>query len=243
MRRVDRWLLATQERLLRHGTPLLVDLGFGASPATAVELFTRVRDLNPRAEVMGLEIDPARVERAAAEASRPGLSFALGGFELPTARPPQTVRLFNVLRQYKEEDVPRIWEQLRSALAPGGLVVEGTCDELGRRATWVHLEAAGPVSLTLATHLASLETPSDLAERLPKALIHRNVPGERVHALFRELDAAWAASSVVAPFGLRQRWRWMAARMVEAGWPVIGDDHRWRQGELSIAWSAVAPAD
>lgn len=24
---------------------------------------------------------------------------------------------------------------------------------------------------------------SDLAERLPKALIHRNVPGERVHAL------------------------------------------------------------
>jgi len=242
MRRVDRWLFSTQGRLLRHGDPLLVDLGFGASPATAVELFERARALNARAEVLGLEIDPSRVELAAATATRPGLNFALGGFELPTPRPPHVVRLFNVLRQYREEDVPDIWSTLTSSLAPGGLVIEGTCDEIGRRATWVHLERGGPVSLTLAAHLGSLGTASELAERLPKALIHRNVPGERVHALFGELDAAWAASSIVAPFGLRQRWRWAAARMASTGWPVIGGDSRWRQGELTVAWEAVAPS-
>ncbi|WP_199700434.1 class I SAM-dependent methyltransferase [Galactobacter valiniphilus] len=240
MRRVDRWLLASHASALRHGSPLLVDLGFGAAPVTTVELFERVRALNPRARVTGLEIDPERV-REASRAAREGLSFAHGGFEVPTAERPAVIRLFNVLRQYQEADVPEIWERLTSRLAPGGLVVEGTCDELGRRAAWVGLDASGPRTLTLATQLASLEAPSDLAERLPKALIHRNVPGERVHALFKAMDAEWAASTAVAPFGLRQRWRFMAARLKAAGWAVLDDDHRWRQGELTFAWEAVAP--
>lgn len=240
MRRVDRWLTGTQSQLLRHGTPLLIDLGFGASPATAIELHARVRQLNPRAEVLGLEISPERVQRASAFASD-GLSFAVGGFELPAPRPPAAVRLFNVLRQYQEEDVPEIWAQLLDGVAPGGIVIDGTCDEIGRRAAWVTLRGSGPVSLTLSTQLASLGTPSDLAERLPKALIHRNVPGEKVHSFFQALDAAWAASSAVAPFGLRQRWRAMCAQMLRQGWPLIGGHERWRLGEITVAWEAVAP--
>lgn len=233
-------MIGTRAGTLRHGAPLVVDLGFGASPATTVEMFTRLRALNPAIRVRGLEIEPERVELARS-AEREGLSFGLGGFELEVPTPPAAVRLFNVLRQYRAEDVERIWSLLTARLAPGGFVVEGTCDEVGRRATWVTLERQGPVALTLSTHLATLGAPSDLAERLPKALIHRNVPGERIHAFFQAADAAWAQSSAVAPFGLRQRWRYMAARLAEGGWTLLDDAHRWRLGELTVAWGDVAP--
>lgn len=241
MRRVDRWLLDTRASLLRHGSPLIVDLGFGASPATPVELFERARALNPRAQLLGLEIEPERVASAQAAVSRDGLSFALGGFEVPAPRPPSVIRAFNVLRQYKEEDVEAIWARLRGPLALGGIVVEGTCDELGRRAAWVTLDRRGPHTLTLATRLAGLERPSELAERLPKALIHHHVPGEAIHAFLAAADAAWAEAAVVAPFGLKQRWRRMAAHLKAEGWPLVDDDHRWRLGELSVDYAAIAP--
>jgi hypothetical protein len=240
MRRVDRWLLGTRSSLLRHGPVRVVDLGFGASPVTTVELFTRLRGLNPGVLVSGLEIDQDRVALAAAAAVE-GLDFRLGGFELPVATPPVVVRAFNVLRQYREEDVVDVWKLLVAGLAPGGILVEGTCDEVGRHACWVTVTAAGPVSLTLSTRLAGLERPSDLAERLPKALIHRNVPGERIHAFLETLDAAWARAAVVAPFGLRQRWRAMCADVSAQSWRLLGDDHRWRLGEVSVAWDDVAP--
>ena len=45
-------------------------------------------------------------------------------------------------------------------LAPGGLLVDGTCDEIGRRAAWVAVTPEdGPVSLTLSLRLAGLERP------------------------------------------------------------------------------------
>ena len=107
------------------------------------------------------------------------------------------VRAFNVLRQYEEAEVAAAWATMTARLAPGGLLVEGTCDELGRRCCWVTLDATGPLTLTLACLPSDLDQPSDLAERLPKVLIHRNVPGERVHALFAALDHCWARA---APF-------------------------------------------
>ena len=43
MRRLDRWLAGPQAwRLRAAADPLVVDLGYGASPATAVELFQRL---------------------------------------------------------------------------------------------------------------------------------------------------------------------------------------------------------
>jgi hypothetical protein len=94
--------------------------------------------------------------------------------------------------------------------------------------------------LTLAAHLASLDRPSTLAERLPKALIHHNVPGRPVHGLLRAFDAAWDATAAVAPFGPRQRWIAAVARLAADGWPVLGDRRRWRLGEVTLAWSAVS---
>ncbi len=244
LRRVDRWLAGPQAwRLRRAADPVVVDLGFGAAAVTVVELLDRLRRVRADVQVVGVEIDPERVA-AAQPLARPGLRFALGGFEipLPDGRRPVLVRAFNVLRQYAEAEVEPAWQQVRSRLGPGGLLVDGTCDEIGRRATWVAVTAAeGPVSLTLSTRLAGLRLPSELAERLPKVLIHRNVPGERVHEFLTALDRAWVHQAALGGFGARQRWLAAVAQLQADGWPVLGGPARWRLGELTVVWDAVRP--
>ncbi|WP_428963402.1 class I SAM-dependent methyltransferase [Micromonospora fluostatini] len=243
LRRVDNWIVATCGETLRAAAdPLVVDLGYGATPTTAVELRARLA-ARVRADVrlVGLEIDPVRVAAAEPAAEPPGLTFARGGFELAGLRP-CLVRAFNVLRQYTEDEVPAAWRAMTDALAPGGRLVEGTCDELGRLGGWLLVDATGPRTLTLAARLGTLESPARFAERLPKALIHRNVPGERVHDLLRALDTAWHAAAGYAPFGPRQRWLHTVDAVRAAGWPVLDRPARWRLGEVTVPWSAVAPS-
>jgi hypothetical protein len=235
---MDNWITATLGPGLRSAAdPLVVDLGYGATPVTAVELYARLRAVRPDVRVLGLEIDPARVAAAGPAADPPGLDFALGGFELAGHRP-ALVRAANVLRQYDEGTAARAWTALCAGLAPDGVLVEGTCDEIGRRAGWVLLDASGPRTLTLAARVASLERPSELAERLPKALIHHNVPGQPIHAFLRDLDRAWDAAAPLSAFGPRQRWVAATATLADR-WPVDGT--RSRRGEITVAWSAVAP--
>ena len=237
---MDRWIIGTQSARLRDALdPLVIDLGFGATPVTTVEFAERLRDVRRDVRVLGLEIDSDRVAAAARHSHPPRLEFAQGGFEL-TNRRPVLVRVLNVLRQYDESEVEAAWNRMAAQLAPGGLLVEGTCDEIGRRACWVALDATGPLTLTLAARVASLERPSDLAERLPKALIHRNVPGQPVHELFTAFNRAWAAGAPYAPFGPRQRWIAAVERLAEDGWPVVGGRSRWRLGEITLRWSVVA---
>jgi hypothetical protein len=252
LRRVDRWI-ARHPALRRAEDPLVVDLGFGASAVTALELEARLRRARADVEVLGLEIDPERVARATAqlEGVRAGVtpfrpdarvSFARGGFEVPVpgGRRPAVVRAMNVLRQYDEGDVPDAWARMASRLAPDGLLVEGTCDEIGRIATWVAVGPdAQPRTLTVSLRLAALELPGIAAERLPKALIHRNVPGEPVHAFLAALDREWTHAAPLAPFGPVHRWR-AALESVSRTWPVSGRA-RWRLGEVTVPWSAVAP--
>jgi len=236
LRRVDRWLTGVHDGLLRTATnaPLVVDLGYGASPVTSVELFARLRAVRADVQVVGLELDPERVATAQA-ATTDGLSFRRGGFELAGLRP-LVVRALNVLRQYDQEAALQAWATLSAGLADGGLLVEGTCDEVGRRAAWVALDAAGPQTLTLAAHLPSLERPGALAERLPKALIHHNIEGEAVHALLAAFDGAWERAAAYAPFGPRQRW---VAACEALDWPQVGPV-RHRLGELTVPWGSVS---
>lgn len=243
LRRIDRWIAAACAGPLRHAEdPLVVDLGYGATPVTTVEMRDRLAAaVRADVRVVGLEIDPVRVAAAAPWADPPGLTFARGGFELAGLRP-VLVRACNVLRQYDESQVEPAWRTMRQSLAPGGLLVEGTCDELGRLAAWVLLDRAGPRSLTLAARLATLDRPASLAERLPKALIHRNVPGQPIHALLVELDEQWQRAAPYATFGARQRWLRAVAGVRAAGWPLLDRPTRWRLGELTVAWSAVAPS-
>jgi hypothetical protein len=160
----------------------------------------------------------------------------------PDAEAAAVIRAFNVLRQYDESEVADAWRRMCARLQPGGMLVEGTCDEIGRVASWVSLGPDGPVSFTISLRLTGLEHPSIVAERLPKALIHRNVPGERVHELLAELDRAWAHAAPLATYGPVQRWIASIERMRDNGWPVLERASRWRLGELSLPWSRVAPA-
>ncbi|GAA3889786.1 hypothetical protein GCM10022243_63220 [Saccharothrix violaceirubra] len=241
LRRVDRFVAHRFRDLLRDtAEPLVVDLGYGSSPITTVELAHRLRPLNPDLRVLGLELDAERVEAGRLAADPPRLDFRRGGFEL-AGRRPHVLRAFNVLRQYTEEQATQAWTTMVSRLAPGGVLVEGTCDEIGRRCSWVTVTSDGPQTFTLSCLPADLETPGDLAERLPKALIHRNVPGERVHALLLDLDACWAAAAPFAPFGPRARWVEAVRSLAGRGWPLLDDRKRWRLGEFTLRWDAVRP--
>ncbi|BAS07378.1 hypothetical protein AHiyo4_08000 [Arthrobacter sp. Hiyo4] len=120
MRRVDRWLTGPQAWRLRAAVdPLVVDLGYGATPATAVELFERLGAVRPDMRLIGIEIEPERV-RIAKALERPGLSFQVGGFELPLPGRPVLVRAFNVLRQYEEADVAGSGGWSRAGSPPAG---------------------------------------------------------------------------------------------------------------------------
>ncbi|WP_309710315.1 class I SAM-dependent methyltransferase [Pseudolysinimonas sp.] len=241
LRRVDRWI-AAQPVIRSADDPLVVDLGYGASATTTLELRDRLAAARPDVVVVGIEIDPARV-RLASAATRDGVEFRLGGFEvpLPGGRQPAVIRALNVLRQYDEREVADAWATMCTRLQPDGLLVEGTCDEIGRVASWVGLTPEGPRTFTISLRLADLDVPSVVAERLPKALIHRNVTGERIHELLLTLDRLWAMHAPLGVYGPRQRWIAVVASLREAGWPVRGTRARWRLGELTLDWAAVVP--
>jgi hypothetical protein len=219
--------------------PLVIDLGYGALPVTTLELAARLRVVRADVRVVGLEIHPERVSAGRAAATNT-VEFGLGGFEL-AGRRPVLVRAFNVLRQYPVESVPGAWSAMQARLAPGGLIVDGTCDELGRRCSWVLLDGDGPVSLTLACDPFAIDRPSDLAERLPKVLIHHNVAGQPIHALLIAADRAWASVAGHGVFGPRVRWRAMLDLLRNEGFPVEPPRRRMRDGVLTVPWEAVAP--
>jgi hypothetical protein len=226
--------------LRRAADPLVVDLGYGASGVTTVELAHRLRAVCPQVRVLGLELDAERVAAALPSAERPWLDFRQGGFEL-AGTTPVVVRAFNVLRQYTEDEVPGAWKLILDGMAPGGLLVEGTCDEIGRLSSWVALSSGGPLSLTVSYRLSTLDRPSTVAERMPKALIHRNVPGEPIHEFLSLLDTCWAAAAPHQTFGVRFRWLETVRMLKARGWPLLDGPRRWRLGELTVPWHTVAP--
>ncbi len=254
LRRVDRWI-AAQGALRSASDPLVVDLGYGASAVTTFELWSRLARARPDVSVVGLEIDPGRVAtaRAQLDAVKEGLtpfdpgmavSFERGGFEvpLPLGRRAAVIRAFNVLRQYREDEVAGAWARMTARLQPDGILAEGTCDEIGRVSSWVALGPEGPHTFTISLRLAGLESPAVVAERLPKVLIHRNVPGERIHDFVAALDSAWTRAAPLSAYGVVQRWLGAISTLKAEGWPVIGGTTRWRLGEVTVPWQAVAPA-
>ena len=241
LRRVDRYIATLP--VLKKPNPVVVDLGYGASPITAIELQDRLTKVNAAVQVVGVEIEKDRVARGKV-VERPGLTFLLGGFETPLPAGIQkadVIRAFNVLRQYDEDDVPAAWELMRSRLSDDGVLIEGTCDEIGRLSSWISITRDGPTVFTISLHLGSLEQPSKVAERLPKSLIHHNVPGEQIHSFLEQLDRAWASHASLSTFGAVQRWLAVCEEMVAAGWPILVNRKRWRLGELSVDWESVKP--
>ena len=241
LRRNDRWICSSPQiaAALSVAGALAIDLGYGATPVTTIELCGRLSAVFPAVRVLGLEIDPERVTAAQSVADPPRLTFARGGFELAGQRP-QLVRAMNVLRQYDEVAALQAWSTMIAGLGPAGVLVEGTCDEIGRICSWVLLDASGPVSLTLACSAAHLDHPRTLAERLPKALIHHNVDGQPIAALLADLGRQWDAAAPLAVYSARQRWM-AAVAGLPARWSVLSSPKRHRLGELTVPWPVVAP--
>lgn len=241
LRRVDRYI-CNLSVLRTADKPLIVDLGFGANPTTAIELLTRIKKVNSKAQVLGIEIDPERVARAKPYETK-DLKFELGGFEIPQPeslpQPITLIRAMNVLRQYDQSEVMQSWLSMQKRLAPDGLIVEGTCDEIGRLASWITLDVTGPKSLTLSFRLTGLSHPAKVAERLPKILIHKNTAGNNIHEFLNQLDKSWQANSSLAVFSGAQRFATSCQNLVDQGWPIHRDPKRWRLGELTVDWSAV----
>lgn len=239
LRRADRWLIR-HPRVRAMDAPVVIDLGFGAAAHTTLELAERIRAVKPNAHIIGIEIDPERVA-AAKPFETDSVSFRHGGFEIPVPGSVDVIRAFNVLRQYDEPEVAGIWAQIRERLSPGGIFIDGTCDEIGRVSTWVALTPDGPETLSVSLRLADLDEPSIAAERLVKVLIHRNVPGEGIHRFFVDLNRLWATNAGLGVYSPVQRWVATVRGMKNAGWPVRDGNSRWRLGEITVDWDAVAP--
>ncbi|MBZ8177613.1 class I SAM-dependent methyltransferase [Corynebacterium poyangense] len=240
LRRCDRWMVYQDQirrPLLAADHPLAIDLGYGASHTTTVEWARWLRRIRPDIDVVGLEIAPERVLPP-----RDGVRFELGGFELAGYRP-HLVRAFNVLRQYDVSQVPATWKMVCSSLAPGGRYIEGTCDELGRRCSWVTLTSDGPQSLTLAWDPHHVDCPSQLAERLPKALIHRNTPGEKIYHVLQRLDSAWQRCAGWSPHGPRIRWRKTVEMLRAEGLAIEPQRRPIRDNLVTVPWDLVSTGD
>ena len=242
LRRVDRWLAGPQAwRLRPQARPLVVDLGYGGFPDHRRRTVRRLASRCARTCTWrGIEIEPDRV-RGAKSLETPGPELPLGGFELPVDGRPSVVRAFNVLRQYEEADVAGIWAGVCSRLAPGGIFVDGTCDEIGRRSTWVALDGGGPLSLT---HLAALRR-LRAALRRGRTAAQGPDPPQRPRRTDPHVPAG--AGPGLAGGGaagrLRHRQRWVAACASTARGRLAHPRRagRWRLGELTVAWSAVEP--
>ena len=247
LRRIDRWLIHREcARLRSLVDPTVVDLGFGASPVTVLELRHRLAaEVRPDLRVVGVEIDAERVAAAASLANE-RVTFLRGGFELGDIPRPAVVRAANVLRQYEEAQVWPAWEQVAARLQPGGLLIDATCDEVGRLGSWVGVRAAAdgaaaPETFTISVSVLHLDRPSDVAARLPKILIHHNFGGERVHTLLQRLDEAWDRTAGHRVFGGRAHWVAMCEYATAHGLVTLDQRQRWRLGELTMPWAEVAP--
>jgi hypothetical protein len=199
LRKTDAFLAVAFPEFIRHLPGLYVDLGYGAYPITSVETLHRLRRLNPALRVLGVEIDPARVTEAQPYIQS-GLEFRLGGFNLPLRADERVsvIRAFNVLRQYDEAAVESALATMAEALTEGGLILEGTCDPLGRLLTF-NLYRKDPsalslIGLILAPSLRQDFSPRQFQAVLPKNFIHHAQPGGAIDAFFADWHAAWQAA-------------------------------------------------
>jgi hypothetical protein len=195
LRKTDTFLVVAFPAFIRHLPGLYVDLGYGAYPVTPKETLRRLRRLNPRLSVLGVEIDPVRVADAQPYAA-PGLAFRHGGFDLPLARGERVsvIRAFNVLREYDEAAVAGALAALGAALTEDGLLLEGTSDPHGRLLAFNLFRKAGTLvsaGVVLAPRVGADFAPRALRAVLPKAFIHHAGPAGAIDRFFAAWEAAW----------------------------------------------------
>ncbi|QRK04199.1 methylase [Archangium violaceum] len=206
---LDVYLLHQERELLTRsegawGRAAFVDLGFGEHPWTTLESARAFRELNPRLPVVGVELEPQRVESAREHADAL-TDFRQGGFDLPLG-PGETVRLIramNLLRGYRPEEVPGIHQKLGGALLEGGLLVEGSTDTSGAVLV-AHLlrrvpEGLSREALLFHTDFSRGFAPVLFRDWLPRDFRRRVKPGEPIHAFFAQWMETWQEAREVGP--------------------------------------------
>lgn len=233
LRRTDIFLLLTEERLIRQADPpgvrsFYVDLGFGAEPFTTLETAERLRRMNPRLPVLGVEIEPDRVKTGLPFEDEQTF-FRLGGFNLPLKEGERAriIRAFNVLRQYSEGDVAEAWRLMGSQLMPGGLLLEGTSNPYGMvwTANVIRRRAEAPYEAERQGYVFSTNfhmgfEPDLFQPVLTKNYIHRMVPGEEIYLFMERWKAACRNQAPMRSFGLRQWFRAAAEELSAAGYRI-----------------------
>lgn len=238
LRRVDNFLLLTAAALLRQrGRALVVDVGYGETPVTTLESAARFRALNPTLPILGVEIDPIRVETALPFADNL-TDFRRGGFNLPL-EDGETVRLIramNVLRQYDESEVLNAWQTLGHALIDGGLLIEGTSDPFGRIAVLNVLrrqaESLHYAGVVFSTNFKWGFSPAIFQPVLPKNFIHRMTEGEPIYQFMEDWKQAAHTTISHKSWGLRQWFVASAYVLAERGYSLHLHDRLLRRGYL-----------
>ncbi len=224
LRQIDVYVGLVGSGVLSGGSPLVVDVGFGAYAWTTLEMRERWLPFNPRLRVLGVEIDPERVEAALPYADPPAIDFKLGGFNLIDVLGDERARLircYNVLRQYDESAVGEALATMGRALEPGGILIEGTCNPSGRLVAFDVYRKTGDglehEALVFGTAFRGPVDPGDFQAILPKRLIHHMldpVPS----AFFAAWKQAFARARGAGHSG-RQQWH-AAAVLLRAVYPV-----------------------
>jgi hypothetical protein len=221
---LDRWLTTHHPELL-DGRGQLVDVGYGETPVTTAELARAVRAQSPTLRVIGLEQH--------AHPPVDGLDLRTGDFSTcATLGPTAIVRAMNVLRGYREEEVPAIHEALGAAVIDGGLVIEGSTDTEGHvTVAWLLRKHGGALTreaLLFHTDFTRGFSPWLFRDWLPRDLRRRAQPGTEIHALLSDWDARAKATGATDP---RERFLQSLAPPLDA---TPGEREqgfaRWRRG-------------
>lgn len=248
LRQVDVYILLAWAHVLRQGSPFIVDVGYGAHPWTALEMFDRWQQIAPTLRLVGIEIDPQRVAAAQPFTQPPAIDFCLGGFNVTAvvgAAQAAVVRAYNVLRQYDEAAVQPALALMGEALAPGGLLIEGTSTPAGGFVVFdlYQKTPAGLVhrELVFGTNFKAPADPEAFQAVLPKRLIHHArdpLPNGFFDSWRRAITLAQAA-------GIRHRrrqWTAVGQRLRDQfGYPVDVHPRILRRGYLVLRTTLEPP--
>lgn len=241
LRQIDVYIALAWPHILTAGAPLVVDVGYGAYPWTALDMHARWQAINPHVRLLGVEIDPTRVATALPYAQPPAIDFRVGGFNL-AGEPTRIIRAYNVLRQYEEDAVAEALAQMSGVLEPGGLLIEGTSTPSGGRVAFDVYQKVGDGlvhrELVFGSNFrprSSSIDPVEFQAILPKRLIH-HMTDERPAAFFDSWRRALAKTrSLGYPANGAQTWSLAAALLrTHHGWSVDVRPRICRRGYLVL---------
>ncbi|MBX3086589.1 MAG: hypothetical protein KF716_33455 [Anaerolineae bacterium] len=241
LRQIDVFIALTYADVLSSGSPLIVDVGYGAQAWTALEMRERWLTINPRLRLLGLEIDAERVAVAQPYAQQSLIEFKLGGFNVRDAtngERARMIRAYNVLRQYEETEVPAAILTMANGLEDGGILIEGTSNPTGRMVVSdVYRKVSTSLRhemLVFGTNFREALEPVDFQTILPKRLIHHmrdDAPLRFFEAWRRGLSIAKGAGRT----NLREQWISAGNYLRDqAGYPIDPRERLLRRGYLAL---------